>query len=104
MYTGIIKIAIILSLILVLVGPLEGVDALLIRGKVKSIDTFKGLIVVDVYSEGCRGERTFRVAGGIDEDLDDIIGKTLEFYIDTSVCEPGGVYSIISKPKGGKRP
>lgn len=70
-------------------------DNLLLTGVVRSIDTVTGTIWIDVTSEGCTGLRGFKVHEEARMDLDtSLIGKRLNFLIDSSTCERGRVYYI----------
>jgi hypothetical protein len=72
------------------------VDNLSLTGFVRSIDGNNGIISLDITSEGCRGPRAFRVPDDAKGDLDaSLIGKRLEFMIDSSKCERGRIYNII---------
>ena len=71
-------------------------DNLSLTGVVRSIDSNNGIISLDITSEGCRGLRTFRVPDDAKGDLDaSLIGKKLQFMIDSSKCERGRIYNII---------
>jgi hypothetical protein len=74
------------------------VDELSLTGFVKSIDKTNGIISINVTSESCRGLRVFRVPDDARNDLDaSLIGRKLQFDIDSATCERGKVYTIISK-------
>jgi len=78
-------------------------DELFLSGVVRSIDSLSSTVTVDVKSQGCKGVRNF--------EADDVsvfehrLGKTVSFFIDSSTCRDGEVYTIIKTafPKGGRR-
>ncbi len=71
-------------------------DNLLLTGFIKSFDAMRGVIMVNVASEGCEGLREFRIPEDAKEDLDaSLIGKRIQFYINSNTCERGKVYDII---------
>ena len=74
------------------------VDNLSLTGFVRSIDSNNGIISLDITSEGCRGPRSFKVPDDAKGDLDaSLIGKKLQFMIDSSKCERGRIYNIVFK-------
>jgi hypothetical protein len=76
----------------------HAIDNLSLTGFVRSIDSGNGIISLDITSEGCRGLRAFKVPDGAKGDLDaSLIGKRLQFMIDSSRCERGRIYNIIFK-------
>jgi hypothetical protein len=86
---------------LLFISTLQAVDELYLRGIIKSYDKQKGIIWVNVLSEGCRGLREFRLPENAKEDLDpSLIGQKIDFYINSSVCEKGKIYNMILK--GGR--
>lgn len=73
-------------------------DNLSLSGFVRSIDSSNGIISLDITSEGCRGLRAFRMPDDAKGDLDaSLIGKKIQFMIDSSKCERGRIYNIIFK-------
>jgi hypothetical protein len=71
-------------------------DNLLLTGFIKSFDANRGVIMVNVTSEGCEGLREFRIPEDAKEDLDaSLIGKRIQFYINSNTCERGKIYDII---------
>jgi hypothetical protein len=73
-------------------------DNLSLSGFVRSIDSSNGIISLDITSEGCRGLRAFRVPDDAKGDLDaSLIGKKIQFMIDSSKCERGKIYNIVFK-------
>jgi hypothetical protein len=73
-------------------------DNLSLTGYVRSIDSSNGIITLDITSEGCRGPRSFRVPDDAKGDLDaSLVGKRLQFLIDSSRCERGRIYNIVFK-------
>ena len=93
---GVILVSFIL--ITLCVQTSRAVDNLSLTGFVKSFDNNSGIVRVDVTSESCKGLREFRVPddakGGLDTSL---IDMKLQFYINSSTCERGRVYNIISE-------
>ena len=73
-------------------------DNLSLTGFVRSIDKTNGTINLEITSESCRGFRVFRMPGKINLD-DSRIGEKLEFKIDSSKCERGKIYNILSGEK-----
>lgn len=94
---GLIKLSLLLFVV-VIACPINiagALDNLLLTGVVRSIDTVTGTIWIDVTSEGCTGLRGFKVHEEARVDLDtSLIGKRLNFLIDSSTCERGRVYYI----------
>jgi hypothetical protein len=92
-----LKGAAFLSLLLgVFLGELCAEEQLFLTGIVRSIDTARGILRIEVTSQVCRGLREFAVPQAAREDLDEtLIGKRLGFYIDSSTCERGKVYTIL---------
>lgn len=87
--------------LLLFISTLQAVDELYLEGIIKSYDKQKGIIWVNVLSEGCRGLREFRLPEDAKEDLEPyLIGKKIEFSINSSICEQGKVYNMILK--GGR--
>jgi len=71
-------------------------DNLSLTGFVRSVDSSKGLINLDITSESCRGPRVFRVPDDAKGDLDaSLVGKKMQFMIDSSKCEHGKIYNIV---------
>jgi hypothetical protein len=71
-------------------------DNLSLTGVVRSIDKNNGIISLDITSEGCRGLRAFKVPDDARDDLDaSLMGKKLQFMIDSSKCERGRIHNII---------
>lgn len=82
--------------LLIIYQEVLGVDELYLSGIIKSYDKEKGLIWVDVRSESCRGIREFKVPESVRLDLDpSIIGQKIDFFINSSKCEPGKVYNML---------
>lgn len=97
----VLKILILFSFLSISVQNAYSVDELHLTGLIKSYDKEKGLIRVDVLSEGCRGLREFRVPESVRLDLEpSLIGQRIEFQINSSRCENDRVYNMIL---GGKR-
>lgn len=76
----------------------SALDNLFLTGFLRSFDSKSGLIRIDVTSEGCKGLREFKEPEGAKADMDaSLIGKQIHFYIDSSVCERGQVYTILAR-------
>jgi len=74
----------------------ESIDYLLLTGFVKSYDAGRGIIRIDVRSEGCVGLREFIVPEYAKEDLDQsLVNKKVQFHIKSISCERGRVYEMI---------
>lgn len=87
-------------LILVFLCVQEGTaqENAFLTGFVKSVDQKNGIIWINVTSEpkSCKGIREFRVAEDAKEDLNtSLIGKRLQFLINSGKCERGKVYEIL---------
>lgn len=73
-----------------------GVDELYLTGNIKSYDKERGIVWVQVNSEGCKGLREFKVPESVRSDLEhSLIGQRIEFYINSSRCEKDKVYEMI---------
>ena len=84
-----------LTLILVFVLPGMAQDYLLLTGVVKSVDSNSGTISINVTSEGCKGLRDFKVPSDAAKDIEaTLIGKRMQFYIDSATCARGRTYNI----------
>lgn len=90
-----IKILILLTGLLIS-QEVFSVDELYLTGVIKSYHKEKGLIWVDVRSEGCKGLREFRIPDSMRLDLDpSLVGHRINFFINSPKCEPGHVYNLI---------
>jgi len=70
----------------------------LLTGFVKSIDQKNGIVWINVTSQpkSCKGLREFRMPEEAKEDLNtSLIGKRLQFLINTGKCERGKAYKIL---------
>lgn len=95
-HTGLFIIVMILMLSCVTTGFAK--DYLFLTGVVRSVDSGSGILRINVTSEGCTGMREFRVPDNGAGDLDgSLIGKRMDFYIDSAICERGRVYNILSE-------
>lgn len=82
--------------LLIMYQEVLGIDELYLSGIIKSYDKEKGLIWVDVKSESCRGIREFRVPESVRLELDpSLIGQKINFFINSSTCEPGKFYNML---------
>lgn len=76
----------------------EHIDDLLLTGFIKSYDANKGIIRIDIRSEGCTGLREFGVPEYAKEDLDpSLINQRVQFHIKSTTCERGRIYEMILK-------
>ena len=87
-------------LVLVFLCVQEGMaqENALLTGFVKSIDQKNGIVWINVTSQpkSCKGLREFRMPEDAKEDLNtSLIGKRLQFLINTGKCERGKVYEIL---------
>lgn len=74
----------------------ENTDNLLLTGFVKSYDVAKGIVKIDVRSEGCVGLREFKVPEDAKEDLDSsLVNQRVQFHIKSTTCERGRIYEMI---------
>jgi hypothetical protein len=81
------------ALLFLHIHPAYAGDELFLTGFVKSVDHAARTVTVDVQSSNCHGTREFTV----DEPyvFDDLIGKRIDFSIDSSTCESGKVYKMF---------
>jgi|PlaIllAssembly_1097288.scaffolds.fasta_scaffold1217012_1 hypothetical protein len=91
--TGWVLVAALLGSLVFYVQPLYAKDELHLTGKVTSIDLKTNTVMIDVQTVGCRGLRTFAVRDAAD--MEDFIGKKIDFFIDSAVCDAGAVYAIL---------
>lgn len=71
-------------------------DHLFLTGVVRFVDPSSGTLRINVTSEGCTGIREFKAPDNGAADLDaSLIGKRIQFYIDSTVCERGKVHTIV---------
>ncbi|OPY81022.1 MAG: hypothetical protein A4E64_00078 [Syntrophorhabdus sp. PtaU1.Bin058] len=76
----------------------EHTDDLLLTGFIKSYDANKGIIRIDVKSEGCTGLREFGIPEYAKDDLDpSLINQRIQFQIKSPTCERGRLYEMILK-------
>jgi hypothetical protein len=83
---------------MMLIGVQAGLaqDRLLLTGVVRSVDSNSGTISVNVTSEGCRGLREFKVPADAAKDIEaSLVGKQMQFYIDSATCARGVTYNIL---------
>ena len=82
-----------------------GMDELQLTGIVKDFDMKSGLMVVEVKTEGCLGERTFKIARELTHELsgdsrDELkiasSGKKIYFGIDASRCKKDKIHKIVT--------
>jgi hypothetical protein len=93
-------LAIILIILLMSAGNVFGNDTveepLRLVGILKSVNFETGSIVIDVMTEGCRGERTFTFDPEEDTVFSpDLRGKRVEFLINSNQCSDRSTYKII---------
>ena len=85
-----------LTLMLIFVLPGMAQDHLLLTGVVRSVDSNSGTISINVTSEGCKGIRDFKVHSDAAKDIETtLIGKRMQFYIDSATCVSGRTYNIL---------
>jgi hypothetical protein len=70
-------------------------DNLSLTGFVRSIDSSNGIMSLDITSESCRGPGAFRIPDYTKGDLESLIGKKIQFMIDSSKCERGKIHNMI---------
>jgi hypothetical protein len=71
-------------------------DDLLLTGFIRSYDAGRGIIKIDIRSEGCVGLREFSVPEYAKEDLDpSLISQRVQFHIKSPTCERGRIYEMI---------
>jgi len=92
-----------LFLVFIILSPLfvqtsVAQDHLFLTGIIRSVDSNSGIIRINVTSEGCRGLREFKEPEGEKDNMDaSLIGKQIQFYIDSAICERGKVYNILAR-------
>jgi hypothetical protein len=87
---------ILLTSILLLAQTGSTQDRLLLTGVVRSVDSNSGTISINVTSEGCKGIRHFKVPSDAAKDIETtLIGKRMQFYIDSATCARGRAYNIL---------
>lgn len=93
-------VSILLLVICFFLGKVHSGEALFLTGIVKSLDSGRGILKIDVTSEACRGLREFSLPPSLREEIDEtLLGRRIEFYIDSPRCEAGRVYTIrFEKP------
>ena len=75
-------------------------DHLLLTGVVRSVDSNSGIIRINVTAEGCKGIRDFKAPSDAAKDIEaTLLGKRMQFYIDSATCVSGRTYNILA---GGK--
>lgn len=100
MIKGIKIVGVMLIIGLLILIKVALADNLFLTGVVRSIDQKKGIIRVAVSSESCRGLREFTVPEDSRTDLDSsLIGKRIEFFINSDKCEQGRIYTILGGQK-----
>jgi len=71
-----------------------------LSGVLTKIDYRAKQIQIDILSRGCRGRRTFAVAGDMSK-MKLVVGRKISFYIDSEDCPaPSEVRTIIPFPGG----
>jgi hypothetical protein len=73
-------------------------DSLTLTGIVKEVNGFNGAVVLNVLSNKCTGERTFKLSGKALASVDALksaMGKEIRFSINSSACNPGVSYEIV---------
>lgn len=74
----------------------SGVENLYLSGYVRSFDRSTGILEIYVTTPGCEGPRQFLYPRDGLEDLDrSLIGKKIEFFINSPTCERGRIYQMI---------
>lgn len=74
----------------------DKVDQLYLCGVVKEVSAKEGKVRVKVTSEGCTGEKTFKVQK-VQQLSQFIEGETTCFMIDTSTCPQHQVTTILAE-------
>jgi hypothetical protein len=88
---------ILLTSILLLAQTGTTQDRLFLTGVVRSVDSISGIIRVNVTSEGCKGLREFKVPADAAKDIEiTLIGKRMQFYIDSATCVSGRTYNMLT--------
>jgi hypothetical protein len=97
MRRGIFGSVVFLTLMLVFVLSSMAQDRLFLTGVVRSVDSISGIIRVNVTSEGCKGLREFKVPADAAKDIEaTLIGKRMQFYIDSATCVSGKTYNMLT--------
>ena len=75
-------------------APAEAVDELNLTGILHSVDMRSHIVVVQVKSGSCSGQRKFIIDDP--SSLEGLEGKKISFSINSSVCRAGEIYKITS--------
>lgn len=86
------------ALLILFIHPLYAGDELYLTGIVKSVDHNTKIVVVDVQSASCHGVRKF--TADYPSELDESVGKIINFSIDSSTCKDNEVYKMFP---GGRK-
>ena len=72
-----------------------------LTGVVERVDTKAATIVIDVKSPNCKGTRTF-TAEGLSR-FERVVGKKINFFIDSDSCAGDKKYKIVAFTTFGER-
>ncbi|HOP85090.1 MAG TPA: hypothetical protein PLM71_11020 [Syntrophorhabdaceae bacterium] len=71
-------------------------ENLSLTGIIKSVDAVSGIVRIQVTSENCSGLWNFKFPDYAKDDLDkSIVGKKIQFTIDSPVCDPKKIHTIV---------
>ncbi|MCX7857616.1 MAG: hypothetical protein N2513_06515 [Deltaproteobacteria bacterium] len=78
------------------INQVFALENLYLSGYVRSFERSQGIISVYVTTPNCEGLRQFLYPQDAKDDLEpSLIGKRIDFFINSSTCERGKVYQMI---------
>lgn len=73
-------------------------ENLYLTGYIKSFDKPQGVLSIYITTPGCEGLRQFLYPQDAIDDLEpSLIGKKIDFFINSPVCEKGRIYHMMFK-------
>ena len=91
-----IMFCVVILLSLFIINPSHSEENLLLTGIIKSVDAISGIVRIQVSTEKCKGLWNFKIPDYAKEDLDkSMIGRRIQFVINSSVCDPRNIYTIM---------
>ncbi|HON86342.1 MAG TPA: hypothetical protein PK864_10020 [Syntrophorhabdaceae bacterium] len=71
-------------------------EKLNLTGIIRAIDATSGIVRIQVTSERCEGLWNFKFPDYAKDDLDkSMVGKRIQFSIDSPVCDPKRLHTIV---------
>lgn len=87
-----------IGFLILLTHSVHAADELFLSGVVKDIDYTARAVLVDVKSSSCKGIRRFAIP--YPSQLDGLVGKRIDFFIDSSTCKRDETYTMF--PRRGR--